>query len=65
MDLDSQQPQAYTLAEPPPESSPVPGCADCLSIGVRRANARSAGDFSGASDASVALMTHLAEEHDG
>ncbi|MCX4587465.1 hypothetical protein [Streptomyces sp. NBC_01481] len=62
---ETQKPQCYTLAELPPEPSPVPGCADCLSIGVRKANARSGGDFSGASDANVALMTHLAEEHDG
>ncbi|WP_406306254.1 hypothetical protein OHA61_34045 [Streptomyces sp. NBC_00885] len=56
-------PQSYTLAEPNPEPSPVPGCAECLAIAVRRRNARSGGDFSGASDANVVLMTHLSEDH--
>ncbi|WP_406306240.1 phage major capsid protein [Streptomyces sp. NBC_00885] len=39
------------------------GRTTSLAIAVRRQNARSGGDFSGASDANVVLMTHLSEDH--
>lgn len=51
------------LPLPTPEPSPRPGCAACLSITVRRQNARSAGNYSEASDANVVLRTHLSEDH--
>lgn len=51
------------LAAPSQEPDPVAGCRECLGIAVTRTNARSVGDYSKASDANVALRTHLREEH--
>lgn len=48
---------------PNAQPEPARGCMECLAISVKRANARSVGDFSGASDANVVLRTHLREEH--
>jgi hypothetical protein len=53
------------LTAPGPEPEPVASCRECLSIAVTRTNARSVGDYSKASDANVALRTHLREEHGG
>ncbi len=51
------------LATPDVEPEPVASCRECLGIAVTRANARSVGDYSKASDANVVLRTHLREEH--
>ncbi|WP_416974479.1 hypothetical protein [Streptomyces sp. 4F14] len=48
---------------PLPALSPVPGCADCLSLGTARRNARSTYDHSAVTDANVLLRRHLAEAH--
>ncbi|WP_416970512.1 hypothetical protein [Streptomyces sp. 4F14] len=55
----SYEPQKYPLPEP----SPVPGCAECLSLGTARRNARSTHDYSAVTDANVLLRRHLAEAH--
>lgn len=51
------------LTAPVPEPDPVAGCRQCLGIAVTRTNARSVGDYSKASDANIALRTHLRDEH--
>jgi hypothetical protein len=51
------------LAAPVREPDPVGSCRQCLGIAVTRANARSVGDYSKASDANVVLRTHLREDH--
>ncbi|MFI2373056.1 hypothetical protein [Streptomyces sp. NPDC018833] len=51
------------LSAPIQEPDPVGGCRECLGIAVTRANARSVGDHSKASDANVVLRTHLREGH--
>ncbi len=55
--------ERVNLSLPLQEPDPVAGCRECLSIAVTRANARSVGDYSKASDANVVLRTHLREEH--
>jgi len=59
----SQKPQGYRLTELLAEPSVVPGCTECLSLGVARRNARSRGDYSAVSDANVKLRKHHAEAH--
>ncbi|AXE27834.1 hypothetical protein C0216_28615 [Streptomyces globosus] len=54
-------PVHLSLPSPPPD--PVSGCLECLGIAVTRANARSVGDHSKATDANVVLRTHLREDH--
>ncbi|MDQ1044302.1 hypothetical protein QFZ76_002538 [Streptomyces sp. V4I2] len=51
------------LTLPSSEPDPVASCRDCLGIAVTRANARSVGDYSKASDANVDLRVHLREGH--
>lgn len=51
------------LTLPVGEPDAVAGCHQCLGIAVTRANARSVGDYSKASDANVVLRTHLREDH--
>ncbi len=55
--------EPVNLTLPPEEPEPVASCRECLSIAVTRANARSVGDYSKASDANVVLRTHLREQH--
>ncbi len=59
----TQQPQGYTLSEPPAEPSAQTGCSACLSLVVARQNARSRGDYSGVSDLNVKLRRHQREAH--
>lgn len=59
----TQKPQGYRLTELRPEPQPVQGCGECLSICVRRKNARSRSDYSAVSDANVELRQHHAESH--
>lgn len=58
-----QKPQGYGLTELPAEPSAAQACGTCLDICVRRANARSRGDYSAVSDANVDLVRHQAEAH--
>lgn len=59
----TQKPENYGLTELPEEPKAVPGCCTCLSICVRRENARSRGDYSIVSDVNVRLRRHQAEAH--
>ncbi|WP_318212528.1 MULTISPECIES: hypothetical protein [unclassified Streptomyces] len=51
------------LTLPEGDPAPVAGCRQCLGVAVTRANARSVGDYSKATDANVVLRTHLREDH--
>ncbi|MFF9476464.1 hypothetical protein ACF1E9_28080 [Streptomyces roseolus] len=51
------------LTLPVGDPDPVAGCRQCLGVAVARANARSVGDYSKATDANVVLRTHLREDH--
>lgn len=51
------------LTLPTGEPSPVAGCRQCLGVALTRANARSVGDYSKATDANVVLRRHLREDH--
>ncbi|WP_409472129.1 hypothetical protein [Streptomyces sp. HC307] len=42
----------------------MPGCSECLGFANRRQNARSASDYSAATDANVYLRRHLEAEHE-
>jgi hypothetical protein len=46
-----------------PDPAPVPGCATCRRLAGQRQSARSAGDFSAATDANVLLRAHQGEDH--
>lgn len=60
---DSRKLEECELKELLEEPKAAPGCGTCLGICVRRDNARSAGDFSAATDANVELRRHRAEVH--
>ncbi|MFB7784352.1 hypothetical protein ACFC1D_16790 [Streptomyces vinaceus] len=53
------------LSLPPARPEPVPGCGDCLGLGVQRVNAASVGDYSKVSDMNVTLRSHLGDGHGG
>ncbi|MFF0740771.1 hypothetical protein ACFYVL_10250 [Streptomyces sp. NPDC004111] len=50
----------YDIARPP---EPVPGCARCTDLGVRRAVARAEFDGSAETDMNVLLRRHQRAEH--
>ncbi|OUC98613.1 hypothetical protein [Streptomyces swartbergensis] len=52
-------------ADPMRPPSPVPGCATCEGLAVRRDRARAAFDGSAVTDANVLLRQHQREEHGG
>ncbi|QLJ05806.1 hypothetical protein HZZ00_35495 [Streptomyces sp. NEAU-sy36] len=55
-------PDPDDLSRPP---RPVPGCPVCLTLGERRAVARTECDRSGEADANVLLRRHQRQEHRG
>jgi hypothetical protein len=42
---------------------PAPGCADCLDLATRRAEARATHDYSAETDANVLLSRHQRQDH--
>ncbi|MFF7795286.1 hypothetical protein [Streptomyces sp. NPDC007991] len=52
-------------AGPSRPPAPVPGCATCEELGVRRDKARAAFDGSAVTDANVLLRQHQRQEHGG
>jgi hypothetical protein len=47
----------------PRPPAPAPGCADCLDLATRRAEARATHDYSAETDANVLLSRHQRQDH--